>query len=41
MNHDNFRVEECGLFVSNEYSFIGASSDGLVTCAYGGDEIIK
>lgn len=31
-------VEECGLFISTEHSFIAASPDGLVTCACCGDE---
>ena len=31
-NHQNLTVEETGLFVSKEFSFLGASHDGLVHC---------
>ena len=40
-SHDNFRVEECGFFLSTEYPFIGASPDGLVTCACCSDGICE
>lgn len=41
MNHDNFRVEECGLFISTEYPFVGASPDGSVVCDCCGDGYVK
>lgn len=41
MNHDNFRVEKCGLFISTEYPFIGATPDGMVACACCGDGICE
>lgn len=30
--HDNVRVEDCGLFISQEKPFIAASPDGIVEC---------
>ena len=30
--HDNFRVEDVGLVISEDKQFIGASPDGIVTC---------
>ena len=41
VNHENFRVDECGLFISTEYPFIGATPDGLVTCACCSDGICE
>ena len=41
MSHHNFKVEESGLFLSTEYPFVGASPDGLVTCACCNDGICE
>jgi len=30
--HDNFQVDECGLFVSPMYPTLGASPDGIISC---------
>lgn len=32
-HHDNLCIQECGLFVLQDKPFIGASPDGVVTCA--------
>ena len=39
--HHQFKVVECGLFISVEYPFLGASPDGLVTCTCCGDGICE
>ena len=31
--HEDFRVSKCGLFISTEYPFLGASPDGHVQCS--------
>ena len=41
VSHHNFKVEESGLFISTEYPFVGASPDGLVTCACCSDGICE
>ena len=30
--HHNFKVQECGFFISVEFPFVGATPNGLVTC---------
>ena len=39
--HKNLRVSKCGLFVSVEYPFIGASPDGTVECSCCGQRICE
>ena len=39
--HKNLRVSKCGLFVSVDYSFIGASPDGTVECSCCGQGICE
>ena len=41
VGHHNFKVEESGLFISTEYPFVGASPDGLVTCACCSDGVCE
>ena len=41
INHQDLKVDESGLFICTEYSFIGASPDGLVTCSCCGDGICE
>ena len=41
VSHHNFKVEESGLFISTEYPFVGASPDGLVTCACCSDGVCE
>ena len=41
VRHHNFKVEESGLFISTEYPFVGASPDGLVTCACCSDGVCE
>ena len=41
LNHENFRVDECGFFISTEYPFVGATPDGLVACGCCGDGICE
>ena len=41
VSHHNFKVEESGLFINTEYPFVGASPDGLVTCACCSDGICE
>jgi hypothetical protein len=31
--HQNVKVSQCGLFISNDYPFLGASPDGTVECS--------
>ncbi len=39
--HDNLEVKECGLFISVENPFIGASPDGVIECKCCGWGIIE
>ena len=39
--HNNFKIEESGLFLSTDYPFIGASPDGLVSCDCCGDGVCE
>ena len=39
--HDNLKVKECGLFISVENAFIGASPDGVIECKCCGWGIIE
>ena len=41
VSHQSFKVEESGFFISTEYSFVGASPDGLVTCDCCGDGVCE
>lgn len=40
-SHKRFKVSECGLIISEEYPYLGASPDGLVTCNCCHDGIIE
>ena len=35
--HLNFRMVDCGFFISTEYPFIGASPDSLISCDCSGE----
>ena len=35
--HQNFDVANCGLFISTDHGFMGASPDGVVSCTCCGD----
>ena len=37
----HIQVEECGLFINLNHPFIGASPDGLVTCACCGEGVCE
>ena len=39
--HENLKVSDCGLFISIEYPFIGASPDSLVECSCCGQGICE
>ena len=39
--HDNLEVKECGLFISVENPFIGASPDGVIECKCCGWGVIE
>ena len=39
--HDNMKVSNCGLFISIDYPFLGASPDGIVECACCGKGICE
>ena len=41
MNHNNFKVEECSLFISIDFPYVGASPDGFVTCICCSDGICE
>ena len=41
LSHRDFKVEESGFFICTDYPFIGASPDGLVTCACCSDGICE
>ena len=30
--HDNFQIDECGLFVNPKHPTLGASLDGIISC---------
>lgn len=40
-HHTNFSVNSCGLFVSHEHPYVGASPDGLVSCTCCGDGCLE
>ena len=39
--HENVCVENCGVFVSEEYPFIGASPDSIVSCECCGKQLVE
>ena len=39
--HTNSEISKCGLFISKEYPFIGATPDGVVKCSCCGEGIIE
>ena len=40
-HHENFQVSKCGLFISVENPFMGASPDALVSCSCCGDGCVE
>lgn len=40
-NHTNFKIETCGLFISNNYPECGASPDGICSCDCCGQYILE
>ena len=40
-SHQEFRVSDCGFFISSMHSFIGASPDGLVHCLCCGEGVCE
>ena len=40
-DHDDVVVEQCGLFISTDYPFMGASPDSLVSCQCCGKGIVE
>ena len=40
-NHDNFQVQECGLYIDPEIPFLGASPDGIVSCKCCGEGVLE
>lgn len=41
VNHQNFQIEQCGLFVSDSYSECGASPEGLCSCDCCGEYLLE
>ena len=39
--HKDFKVHECGFFISPKHSYLGASPDGLVECACHGSGLLE
>ena len=40
-SHRNFRCQEYGIFISQTYPYLGASSDGVISCKCFGKEILE
>lgn len=40
-NHNNVKIQHCGLKVSKTYCFIGASADGIASCSCHGQHLIE
>ena len=39
--HHDFKIFDCGLFISEDYPFLGASPDGLVSCSCCSDGVCE